>query len=182
MNTDATNPPKAGLKSRVLDRLRNPVQLRILVTATVLLVAYTCVYAPLSGKITDVTAELNREQVLCQLASDVEHLRTQYQGFALRLPQQSDSKEWVQYLLDGVRRFPVRLTKLDCDTPREVGPYKAAVLRVELEGSFFEIDAFLRWLESNPRLIRIDSVNIAPGQSTAGSSLVVRLTVLGMMS
>jgi hypothetical protein len=187
MTTDPVNSPKAGLKSRLLDRLRDPNQLRVIVTALVLLAAYTCVYAPLSGKIAETTAEIDRQKNLCQLASDVEHLRAQYRGFIERLPRPgvpgapSDSKEWVQYLLAGLRGFPLRLTVLDCDPVREVGPYKAAVLRVELEGDFFDVDAFLRWLESNPRLLRIDSLSISAPQGR-GSVLSVRLTVLGMMS
>ena len=160
MTADAINARKADLKSRLLERLHDPTQLRAVVTATVLLAAYAGIYAPLSGKIADATAEINRQQRLCQLASDVEHLRAQYKSFVDRLPKQSDSKEWVQYLLGGIRRFPLRLTALDCDPPRDVGPYKAVVLRVELEGAFFDMDALLRWLESNHRLLRIDSVRI----------------------
>ena len=182
MTADATHPPKASLKNRLLDRLHDPMQLRILVTATVLLVAYTCIYAPMSGKIADATAEIDRQQSLCQLAGDVEHLRTQYQSFVNRLPTQSDSKEWVQYLLAGIRRFPLRLTGLDCDPLRDVGPYKAAVLRVELEGGFFDVDALLRWLDSNPRLLRVDSVSISPQRGKGAGALIVRLTILGMMS
>ena len=181
MTDNAINLPKANLKSRLLDRLRDPLQLRVFVMATVLLVAYVGMYAPMSGKIADATAEIDRQQTLCQLASDVEHLRIQYRGFAERLPKQSDSKEWVQYVLGGIRRFPLRLTGLDCDPVRDVGPYKAAVLRIDLEGGFFDIDALLRWLESNPRLLRIDSVNLVPTRGNPGV-LVARLTILGMMS
>ena len=178
--TPETQPPKSDLKSRLLDRLRDPLQLRIFVTATVLLVGYAGIYAPLSGNIADATAQISHEQNLCQLASDVEHLRSQYQGFADRVPPQGDSKEWVQYLLAGIRRFPLRLTGLDCDAVRDLGPYKATALRVELEGGFFDVDAFLRWLESNPRLLRIDTLRIAP--QAQGHLLNVQLTILGMMS
>ena len=180
MTATAIPQPKADLKTRLLDRLRNPLQLRSIVTGTVLLVAYVGMYGPMSGKIADATAEINRQKSLCKLASDVEHLRTQYQSFATRLPAQSDSKEWVEYMLNGIRRFPLRLTKLDCDPPRDVGPYKAAVLRVELEGDFFHIDALLRWLEANPRLLRIDSLRISVSRSSR-DILVFQFTVLGMM-
>ena len=74
----------------------------------------------------------------------------------------------MQYLLGGIRRFPLRLTALDCDPPRDVGPYKAVVLRVDLEGAFFDMDALLRWLESNPRLFRIDSLRISPSLQQPG--------------
>jgi Tfp pilus assembly protein PilO len=181
MIADTIHPRKADLKSRVLERLHDPIQLRAAVTVTVLLVAYAGIYAPLSGQIADATTEIDRQQKLCQLAYDVEHLRTQYQSFVGRLPKQSDSKEWVQYLLNGIRRVPLRLTALDCDPPRDVGPYKAVVLRVELEGAFFDMDTLLRWLDTNHRLLRVDSVRIAPSRSSR-EVLVLQLTVLGVMS
>jgi Tfp pilus assembly protein PilO len=181
MTVDATGKRKADLKSRAIERLHDPTKLRAVVTATVLLVAYAGMYAPLSSQIAGATAEINHQQRLCQLAADVEHLRAEYKSFTDRLPKQSDSKEWVQYLLGGIRRFPLRLTALDCDPPRDVGPYKAVVLRVELEGSFFDMDALLRWLESNHRLLRIDSLRISPSRSSR-DILVMQLTVLGVMS
>ena len=144
MTADALHPRQVDLKSRLRERLHDPIQLRAVVTAAVLLVAYAAVYAPLSSEIASATAEINCQQKLCQLAADVEHLRAQYKSFVDRLPKQGDSKEWVQYLLGGIRRFPLRLTALDCDPPREMGPYRAAVLRVELEGVFFDMDALLR--------------------------------------
>jgi Tfp pilus assembly protein PilO len=181
MAVEATHKGKPDMKSRVLERLHDPIQLRAVVTATVLLSAYAAIYVPLSSEIADATASIEQQQKLCQLAADVEHLRAQYKSFADRLPAQSDSKEWVQYVLSGIRRFPLRLTTLDCDPPRDMGPYKAVVLRIELEGSFPDMDGLLRWLESNRRLLRIDSVRIAPSHSSR-DALGLQLTVLGVMS
>ncbi len=86
----------------------------------------------------------------------------------------------AQYILEGVRQLPVTLITLDCMPPKEVGPYKAIVLRIELEGSFFGLDQFLRWLESNRRLLRTDDVHLLPRHTNKGA-MVMQITVLGMM-
>ena len=98
---------------------------------------------------------------MAELADSLEQLQAQCSSFAKRLPQQADSKEWMQYMHEGIRGFPLKLSKLDCLTPKQIGPYQAVVLTIELEGSFFDLDQFLRWLESNPRLLRVDDISIA---------------------
>ena len=84
----------------------------------------------------------------------------------------------MQYVLAGVRKFPLKLTNLDSDDPQRVGPYEAVVLHVELAGGFQHLDAFLHWLESNHRLFRVDSAKIAPSRGERGG-LVMQLTLLG---
>jgi Tfp pilus assembly protein PilO len=172
---------KADWKTGLLERLHDPLQLRICVTGAVLLIGYLGVYMPLDNDFEETTRELKHEQKMVDLACSVEGLRVQYRRFRDRLPKGADSKEWVQYVLDGMRKFPLRLASMDCDVPRDMGPYKAVVLRIEVEGGFSALDGFLRWLESNPRLVRADSVRIAPSRSNL-SVLVMQITVLGVMS
>lgn len=177
-----TNPDqqKADFKSGMLKRLHDPFQLRACVTGLVLTVGCFLVYMPLSNQIAETTAKLAQEQKLLELARNIEHLRTQYQGFKNRLPKQTDSKEWVEYVLNGIRKFPLRLAGLDCEPPRDMGSYRAVVLRIELEGSFHDMDGFLRWLDSNERLFRADVVRIAPSRSNK-DILVMQVTILGVM-
>lgn len=175
----AANAP-SDLKSRLLQRLHDPVQLRIFVTVMILLTGYLAIYLPLSGNIEDATRQLAAERERNELATSVEHLRAELAKFQGRLPRQVDTKEWVEYVLNGVRRFPLRLTQLNCDATRDLGPYKAVVLRIELEGDFMDMDAFLRWLESNQRLFRTDAVRICPSLGNR-DVLVMQLAVLGVM-
>ena len=167
-------------KDKLLEWLRDRTRFRVVVVVVMLLAGYLCIYLPLSGKIDDGTRALRREENLRDLARSIEHLRAQYRGFAGRLPKQTDSKEWVAYVLNGIRKFPLRLVTLDCEAPRELGPYRAVALRIELEGAFSNMDALLRWLDSNERLFRIDAVRIAPSQSNK-EVLTLQLTVLGAM-
>jgi Tfp pilus assembly protein PilO len=180
MNPVSPDPDKTDFKSGLLKRLHDPLQLRICVTGIVWLLGYFLVYMPLDNRAAETTRQLGRQQKLLDLARDIEHLRTQHQAFEERLPKQGDSKEWVEYVLNGLRKLPLRLSGLDCEAPRSMGPYKAVVLRIELEGSFPDMDLFLRWLDSNERLFRTDAMRVAPSRSDP-NVLIMQLTILGVM-
>jgi aromatic ring-cleaving dioxygenase len=116
---------------------------------------------------------------MLELAGSIEHLQKQFHQFEDLVPQQADSKEWVRYVLEGIRQLPVNLISLDCKTPKEIGPYRAIMLQVQLEGTFFELDQVLRWLESNRRLLRADEVTLSPARGIRGT-ITMHLTLLGM--
>ncbi len=128
---------KPDWKSKLVDRLHDPLQLRVCVAGAVLLAGYFAVYTPLAGDIDETTRKLTAEQKMVDLAAAVEELRTQYARFQDRLPAGADANEWVEHVLNGMRKFPVRLVSMDRSPPRDVGPYKAVVLQIEAEGAFF---------------------------------------------
>ena len=41
------------------------------------------------------------------------------------------------------------MVMLDTEAAKDVGPYKAIVVKMQVEGTFHDIDAFLRWVETN---------------------------------
>ena len=165
--------------AKLLEQLHDPVRLRIFVTGIMLAVGYAGIYMPLSDRIEGTTRKLNDAHKLHALGNDIENLRAEVDKFRDRLPQKTDSNEWVQYMLDGIRMFPAKLINLDLDDPQTVGPYRAVVFHIELAGEFDELDAFLHWLEANHRLFRVDSAEISPARRQ-GEGLVLQLTVLGM--
>ena len=167
-------------KGNLIDRLHNPLQLRIFITATILSIAYAGVFMPLDSSIAETARQLAKEQRRLNLARDIEHLKSEYKRFENRLPKERDPNEWVEFLLGGIRGLPLKLVLLDSKTPQDVGPFKAVVLICELEGAFQDMDQLIRWIEFNDRLFRIDSVRIAPHRSNNGM-LVMQLIVLGVM-
>lgn len=184
---------RGGLKNQLNDLLHDPLGLRVVVIGAILLAGYGAVYTPLSARNDVRNRTIKREQKLADLAEKLEHLQAQCKRLDKWLPKQSDNKEWMQYMLDGIRKFPVKLSKLDCLAPRPVGPYQAVVMRIEMEGSYYELDEFLRWLEQNPRLLRIDEISIGlakrdqPGgrnqkeeKKVDRDAMVMGITVLGL--
>ena len=125
---------RASLKASLLERLHDPLQLRICVMAVVLLAGYGAVYQPLSDKIDETTRKINRDKNLLDLAGSIEQLQGQYRSFEDRLPQQVDTKEWVQYVLEGIRRLPLKMLKLDCRPPRKSAPIRPSCCRSSWRG------------------------------------------------
>jgi hypothetical protein len=85
----------------------------------------------------------------------------------------------VEYVLGGIRRFPVKLVSLESEPPTALGPFKVVMLKIALEGSFAELNGFLRWLDSNDRLFRVDSIKMEPDSKR--NRLTMHLTVRGLM-
>ena len=178
-----TGERRAGLRGQLIDRLHDPLQLRMIVIGLIVGVGYLAVYTPLEERISQTLEKINHERKLGELAIKIEQLEGQCGKFVKLLPQQSDKKEWLQYILEGARRFPVTLTNVDVTASKQVGPYQAAVLRIEATGSYYDLDQLLRWFEANPRLLRVDTIDIGlvkGGDKPDKDLLVMQLTVLGL--
>lgn len=164
--------------AKLIERLHDPLQLRVFVTGCILLVGYVGLYMPLSGRIDDTARKLSKERARYALIEEVERLRAEVDKFQARLPEKTDTNEWVQYVLEGSREFPIKLINLSTRSPERVGPYEAVVLHVEVAGTFHDLDSFLHWLETNERLFRVDSARIA--RARTDNNLVMQFTLLGM--
>jgi Tfp pilus assembly protein PilO len=164
---------------KLIERLHDPFQLRVFITGLALAVGYVAVYMPFDRHIQETTRELKQAQKRSDLGSEIEQLRAQVESFQPRLPEETDTNEWMQYVLAELRKTPLRLASLDSDDPERVGPYEAVVLQLELEGPFEDLDSFLHWAESNERLFRVDSANISPPRTDNGK-LSMQLTLLGL--
>jgi len=160
-------------------RLHNPGFLRMVVTGVVLAVAYTAVYSPLAANIDEDMQKLAAQKKLLDTVQDIENLRKEYASFKDRVPDKADTDEWVQYLLSGIRQFPLKLILLNPSAPKDVGPYKGIVMRIELDGQLRDMNDFLKWLETNRRLVRVDIMDIETSIQTKGA-LVMHLTVVGV--
>jgi len=160
-------------------RLHNRAFLRAVVTIVVLAIAYFAVYSPLAADIDDDVHKLAAQKKLLETVRDIESLRKEYASFKDRVPEKADTNEWVEYMLGGIRQFPLKLIVLNPAAPREVGPYKGIVMRIELDGQLRDMNDFLKWLETNRRLLRVDIMDIGTSIQTKGA-LVMHLTVVGV--
>jgi Tfp pilus assembly protein PilO len=173
-----TEERRSDLKSNLLERLHNPMQLRLFLLVVVLAAGYFAVYVPLSGKIVETTKKLERDRKMLELAGSIEQLQKQFLKFDSRVPQLADSKEWVEYVMEGIRQLPVNLLSLNCKPAKTIGPYQAIMLQVELQGTFLELDQVFRWVESNRRLLRADEVKLSPGHNAR--VMEMHLTLVAM--
>jgi type II secretory pathway component PulM len=168
-----------GLKSidttlRALSR--NPAQLRVVLAVVLAVGWYMAIYQPMQGQLESARQRLDTERKRLALASQVELMREEVARFEQRLPVRAsagspvDPNEAVQYLLDGVRRMPVRLVSVDPGQVQEFGPYKAVSVKIKAEGAYAELDRMLRWVETNPRMFRVDAIIVEPVQDVGAAA------------
>lgn len=177
---DAADRPKTSRVNAFLLRvLHNPVQFRVVVMSLIFAAWFAGVSNRMSAEIDETTRKAVRERERIGLAAEVERLRAQVDRFRDRLPRQTDANEWLQYMLAGARGFPVRLVMINTESVKDVGPYKAVVIKLDVEGAFADVDAFLRWLESNDRLFRVDVIHLGPAREPR--KMLAQFSVLGVM-
>jgi hypothetical protein len=164
---------------KLADLFRDRMRLRIAVCCAALAVGYFGIYESLDGQIQRISRNLKDAEKRQAVARDLEILRVQEEKFRRRLGPAADASEYVQYVLDGIRALPVKLIRLDPESSLTVGPYEAAVLRVEVRGDVKDLDELLNWLEANERLLRIDSMKLAP-PSVREATPSLCLTLLGL--
>jgi Tfp pilus assembly protein PilO len=169
-----------GRTERWRSWLRDPFRLRLGLTGVVLLAGYLGIYWPLSGQIQDIESRRIADSKRLALARDIEQLRVRYDSVADRLPTKGDAQELMHYLLEkGIRGRALRPVQIKLETSAVLGPYHAVSVSLDLEGTFHSLCEFLRWLETNERLLRVDAVRIAVRPSGA---LGMTLTVVGLMN
>ncbi|MCE5268192.1 MAG: hypothetical protein LLG00_09940 [Planctomycetaceae bacterium] len=179
MSSAETPERRAGVwKTRIDEAIHDPVKLRIMIIAALLMAGYYFVCRPLDERILLTGKRLSREVKVVELAARAAQLQKDYGVVSPRVPPQTDAKEWVQYVLDGIRRLPVKMRRFDCRDPKPFGPLKVVAFQIDLEGTFFDLDKFLRWLEGDKRIFRVDDISLAPIRGTG--NLNMRLTLLGL--
>jgi hypothetical protein len=176
----STGRVNAGLGQQLVGRLQDPIQLRLFVLGLALAIGYLGIYVPYDNQIRAASSKLAAERRRLELAGTVEELRAEAGRFRQRFGQNADSNQWVRQVLGGLQGMPVQLVAYSPEPARDLGPFKAPALRLELEGRFADLTRYLHWLEGNERLLRGDSLAIEPSRSGDGL-LTMKLTVLGMM-
>ena len=163
-------------KALAARHLSDPMKLRLAVVFALLCAAIGAVYLPLSKRIEEGRRELAAERSRHQAVADVEKLRRQVQAYRDRIGNQADTNEWVQYILDGMRGFQVKLRDMESKEPRAVGPYLAVSLTMEIEGTYPRLKSFVEWLESSRQLLRVDSIRF----EKRPDSVLMKVLVLGL--
>lgn len=158
--------------------LSDPVKLRLFTAGALLLLVIVLVYMPLSKLIDRNKHFLAEAKERNGYIIDCEELRKQAKTFRPLTEGISDTSEWISYLLDGMRKFEIKLREISPNKQQQVGPYKAAVLTMAIDGSYQQLKSYVEWLESSKGLIRIDTLQMAPSRK----EMSMKILVLGIIS
>ncbi len=164
--------------------LRSPTRLRAVITIFLVGAWYFGVYQPAVTRIEAKQRQLDGERKRLLLASNIEDLRNENNRFRSRFAKQNDQNAAVQYLIKGVRAFPLKLTNLDHKMPKDVGPFKTIFVTLGVEGEYPTLEKLMRWIETNPRMYRIDQIRIDPlrfGCKNNQNIYKMQLVIMGVL-
>jgi hypothetical protein len=170
----------SALLKNILRRFHDPAQLRWILTGLVVAIAIVGVYLPLSGRADDMERKATHEKERLALIKDLEHLREDYKEIKKHLPTKWVPSDWAAYLSDGTRKHEgLTLIGLETQSTRSMPPFKLAVFMLVLDGTFPLFDDYLRWLDTNDKILRVDTVKIEP--SDRGDTLSMKILVQCVM-
>lgn len=186
----SATPATENKTSKLQELFAHPLRLRAVVSLAMVASWYVLAYMPMAGQIEAITAQLKVDRERVAIAKQVDVLRKESDEIKNRIPPKANQSEWLQFLMGIVRANPVKLISLNPVASREVGPYKLLAFRIVIEGQYPDICKFLKEIESNRRLVRVESIRIAEkavdpsARETAKSDAPVTemsLTVLGIL-
>ena len=168
----------SSLERLVLTQLRDPVKLRFALGVVLLASWYFGFYSPTSERMVRNSALAESERKRAATARQIEGLRKVMSPFSDRIPEQAGQNELVRYVMAHVRQSPVKLVDLKPTKTKDLGPFENIGLRLKLKASYEDLDAFLAWVETDRRLLRVDSLKIEPAKDQA--QLNVQLDLLSL--
>ncbi len=157
-----TTPPKAGLPKRILDQLRSPLKLRLVLCPVILGGWYFLFFSPLSDHMAAIQASIDKERKRIDIASKLDDARKSLLPFKDRVPANSDLNELIQFVMARIRSSPLKLINLKPDVTKHIGPFDSISLNLSMEGTYEQITEFLAGIHNERRLFRVESLSLSP--------------------
>ena len=161
-------PGKPDPRQLILKQLRHPLKLRLLLGLSMIAGWYLLFFMPLAEETGTTTARIGREYKRIATAKEIDQLKKQLAPYQGLIPAGANLNELMRQVIDHLRKSPLKLIDLKPGTARDLGPYETIGIQVALEGEFAELDAFLGWIETEARHLRVDSIKIDPNATSAG--------------
>jgi Tfp pilus assembly protein PilO len=173
-------PSKFNFQRMILEQLIHPVKLRLVLCLAIIAGWYAMFFSPTIEHVAATTARIGRERKRVATAREIEQLKAALAPSLGLIPAEADVQELMRHVIDHLRSSPLTLIEIKPDKAKDLGPYEAMGLQLRLEGRFAEIDEFLGWVETDGRLLRIDSIKLDPaGKGTGRLSAQITLLSLG---
>jgi len=158
----STTPPKAGRPKLILDHLRSPLKLRLVLCPVILGSWYFLFFSPLSDHMAATQASIDKERKRIDMASKLDETRKSLLPFKDRVQANSDLNELIQFVMARIRSSPLKLIDLKPEASKHFGPFESISLSLSIEGTFDQIDELLAGIHNERRLFRVESLSLVP--------------------
>lgn len=147
---------------QVVEVLRNPFKMRVIVVGVTLAVMCFAINDPLQGKMQQADRELGRMKATVRSAEEVMLLRSHFETVEDRIIKGKSSDVVVSHLIDLVRQEPVELMRIDAQAAERLGPMYSIRVAIDVHGSFDALTRLLHRFDFDRYLIRVETVSIEP--------------------
>ena len=169
----------SGIGRVVLRQLSHPIKLRVALCVAMIVAWQGFFFGPLGEDVVATTARIQRERRRAETAKEIEQLKKAQAPHQGAVGSADGVNELIQFIMARIRSSPVRLVDLLPGKAKDVGPFQAISLQLKLNGSYKDIDDLLGWVESNPRLLRVDAILMKPNSRDPGR-LAADLTLVAL--
>jgi hypothetical protein len=159
---------KSGLAGVLLKQLSHPLKLRLALSAALIASWQAVLFGPLGEDIAATVIRIGSERKRAATAREIERLKNSLKPYADRVGAGEDEQELMRHVIAHIRSSPIHLDDLTPQKAKSLGPFSAVGLQLRLEGTYLDVDDFLRWVETERRLLRVDSVQLAPDNREPG--------------
>jgi hypothetical protein len=159
---------KPDPRQMILAQLRHPLKLRFIVGVSMLSGWYFFFFMPLCEQTEQTAGRIGRDLKRIATAREIDRLKKSLGPYQGLVPAGANLNDLMRQVIDHLRSSPLKLVDLKPGTAKDLGPFEAIGLQLALEGRFNEIDAFLGWIETDARHLRVDSIKIDPNLREPG--------------
>ncbi len=136
----SSDPQPSGLSRAILKQLSHPLKLRLVLCVAMIVVWQALFFSPLSDSVSATTARIARERKRAATAREIEQLRKSLAPHRDLIGTGDDVHELIRHVMGRIRSSPLRLVDLKPEKPKDLGPFEAIGLQLNLEGGYSDID------------------------------------------
>ena len=170
---------KPDYKAILLRQLHEPLKLRLCLSICVMVIWYFSFFSPAFEQIAATGAKIIQERKRLAVGEEIQQLRTSLGPHKGLIPAGTEVHELMRQVMEEMRSSPLKLVDLKPQKSQELGPYETLGIRLTLQGAYADIEELMKWVETDKRLLRIDSIKIEPSSQNP-SQLVAQLVLLSL--
>lgn len=160
--------PKKDTKLReelgqVIESLRDPFRMRSAVALVAVLIMFFAISEPLHGRMKRSKRELNQLRERTKTAEEVLLLIDHLESVEPKILRGEGTDVVTGHLIELIRNQDVALQQINAESPQRLGPMQTVRVSLDVSGEFPALNALIEALESQPFLLRVETVQIKPG-------------------
>ena len=162
-NTEAKKDWRTDVQ-RVTEQLRDPFRMRIAVALVMAVIMFFAISEPLHGRTKKSRRELQQLREKVKTAEEVMLLQDALEQIDSRIIQGEGNDAVTGFFINLFRDSDVDVLKINAEAPQRMGPIFSVRATLDLTGEYSELNEALYQLESQPELVRVETLQINPAE------------------